>query len=69
MAATKAELMLLVVVIGSVAAGLNFWVRLPWYESLMTGLLAGVVVTATFHQRGEHFQTWREIRGILKRRA
>jgi hypothetical protein len=69
MAATRAEVVMLAVATGSVAATLHFWGRFPWPESIMAGLLAGVVVTVSFHQREVHLQTFRDIREIFSRDA
>jgi hypothetical protein len=60
----------LVVVTGVVGAFVHaaFSGLLSWYEGLLVGLLAAVMVIGTFHQRGEHLETWRQIRSLFRRR-
>jgi hypothetical protein len=69
MAVRRSELVLLAVVTGSLAAAFHSWVPLPWYESIVAGLLVGVLVTVAFHRRDAHLQTWRDIREVFGRRT
>jgi len=68
MAVSKGELVVLVVVTGAVAAGFHSWAWLAWYESIMAGLLVGVLTTVTIHRRDAHLQTWRDITQVFSRR-
>ena len=57
----------LIAVTGSVGGWAHVSGGLSWYEGLLVGLLAGVLVIVTIHQRGEHLKTWREFRDIFRR--
>lgn len=54
---------LLIVVTTAIAAFIHGRTGYPAYESIMGGLIVGVIVVAAVARRGECLNVWRDLRG------
>ena len=61
-------LTVLLVFVGLSGAAFHTWGDLPWYESLMMGLLVGVLGIVTIYRWSYHVESWNELRDLFRRR-
>jgi uncharacterized membrane protein len=61
-------LLVLIAATAAAAVGIHHWLGMPWYESLMGGLLVGVLVLViAFISWPQWMTEWREFRNSRRR--